>query len=137
MRLAVLDTNVLISAAIRPGTAPATLVMDWVLEGQVQMVTCPSIVTEYREVARRPKFRRYGLPPQWLEFAIEESLRLSDPPAWPHSLPDDSDGPFLALAHFSGAWLITGNLKHFPRDRRNGAHALSPADYLARLLEQK
>jgi putative PIN family toxin of toxin-antitoxin system len=78
MRLVVLDTNVIVSAAIKPGSAPAILVMDWVLEGQVQAVTSPWIVDEYREVARRAKFRRYGFPPLWLEFLIEESLRLPD-----------------------------------------------------------
>lgn len=31
MRLAVLDTNVIVSAGIKPGSAPATLIMDWVL----------------------------------------------------------------------------------------------------------
>jgi predicted nucleic acid-binding protein len=36
MRLVVLDANVIVSAAIKPGSAPATLVMDWVLEGQIQ-----------------------------------------------------------------------------------------------------
>jgi len=41
VRLAVLDTNVIVSAGIRPGGAPATLVMDWVLEGQIQVVTSP------------------------------------------------------------------------------------------------
>ncbi|HTF70082.1 MAG TPA: hypothetical protein VK638_46130 [Edaphobacter sp.] len=35
MRLAVLDTNIIVSAAIKPGSAPAQLVMDWVLEGQI------------------------------------------------------------------------------------------------------
>ena len=53
MRLVVLDTNVVISAGINIAGAPATLIVDWVLEGQVQIVTCPWIVEEYRQVARR------------------------------------------------------------------------------------
>jgi putative PIN family toxin of toxin-antitoxin system len=133
MRLVVLDTNVIVSAAIKPGSAPATLVMDWVLEGQVQAVTSPWIVDEYREVARRAKFRRYGFPPLWLEFLIEESLRLPDPEAWPNPGPDPKDMPFLSLAHEAGAWLVTGNLKHFPEDLRDGVRVLSPAEYLAHL----
>ena len=66
MRLIVLDTNVLVSAGIKPGSAPAGLVMDWVLEGQAQAVISPWIVEEYRDVFRRAKFRRYGFPPLWL-----------------------------------------------------------------------
>jgi putative PIN family toxin of toxin-antitoxin system len=135
MRLAVLDTNVIVSAGIKPGSAPATLVMDWVLEGQIQVVTSPWIVGEYREVVRRAKFRRYGFPPPWLEFLIEESLRLPDPAAWTRRGPDPKDIPFLALAHGSGAWLVTGNLKHFPETVQSGVRVLLPADYLIRLGE--
>ncbi len=133
MRLAVLDTNVVVSAGIKPESAPAKLVMDWVLEGQVQVVTSPSIAAEYRDVVRRAKFLRYRFPPLWLEFMIEESLQLPDPGAWPHQLPDPKDAPFLAAARVAGAWLVTGNLKHFPRSARGGVSVLSPAEYLTRL----
>lgn len=134
MRLVVLDTNVIVSAGIRPGSAPAKLVMEWVLEGQVQAVTCPWIVEEYREVVRRAKFRRYGFPPPWLEFLIEESLHLPDPAAWRATpSPDPKDIPFLAVAYTAGAWLVTGNLKHFPEASRHGITVLSPADYLNHL----
>lgn len=133
MRLVVLDTNVIVSAGIKPGSAPATLIMDWVLDGQIQVVTSPWIVEEYREVVRRAKFRRYGFPPPWLEFLIDESLRLPDPAAWPLRGPDPKDMPFLALANDSGAWLVTGNLKHFPETLRGEIKVLSPSDYLAHL----
>jgi putative PIN family toxin of toxin-antitoxin system len=135
MRLAVLDTNVLVSAGIKPGSAPAKLVMDWVLEGQIQVVTSPWVIGEYREVVQRAKFHRYGFPPHWLEFLIEESLRLPDPAAWTRRGPDPKDMPFLGLAHVAGAWLVTGNLKHFPKAVRNGVTVLSPAEYLAQLEE--
>jgi putative PIN family toxin of toxin-antitoxin system len=134
MRLAVFDTNVIVSAAIKREGAPAKLMMDWVLERQVQLVTSPSIVAEYREVVRREKFHRYGFPPLWLEFMIEESLRLPEPRTWPHPVPDSKDSVFLALAHAAGAWLVTGNLKHFPEAARNGVSVLSPTAYLAHLM---
>jgi putative PIN family toxin of toxin-antitoxin system len=134
MRLAVLDTNVVIAAAIKSNGAPARLMMDWVLEGQVQVVTSPWIVGEYREVMRRPKFSRYGFPPLWLEFVIDESLRLPDQPDWPFPGPDPKDLPFLALAHAAGAWLVTGNLRHFPQHVRNAVVVVSPMDYLDHLM---
>jgi putative PIN family toxin of toxin-antitoxin system len=137
MRLIVLDSNVIVSAGIKPGSSPANLVMDWVLEGQVQVVISPWIVGEYREVVRRAKFSRFGFPPLWLEFLIEESLRLADPGAWPHATPDPKDAPFLALAHAAGAWLVTGNLKHFPEADRHGVVVVSPGEYLGRLGEGK
>ena len=133
MRLIVLDTNVIVSAGIKPGSVPARIVMDWVLEGQVQVVTCPSIVAEYREVLRRDKFRRHGFPPQWMEFLVDVSLHLPEPEIWSYSIPDPKDGPFLALASLAGAWLVSGNLKHFPESVRSGIRVLSPTDYLNQL----
>jgi uncharacterized protein len=135
MRLVVLDTNVVVSASIEPEGAPARLMNDWVLEGQVQVVTSPWIAAEYREVVRRAKFFRYGFPPLWLEFLIDESLHLPDAEAWPEPGPDPKDLPFLALARAAGAWLVTGNLKHFLTPLRNGVIVLSPAEYLAHLKE--
>jgi uncharacterized protein len=70
-----------------------------------------------------------------LEFLIEESLLLPDPVAWPNPSPEPKDMPFLDLAHEAGAWLVTGNLKHFPEDLRNDDRVLSLADYLAHLKE--
>lgn len=133
MRLAVLDTNVIVSAGIKREGAPATIVMDWVLDGQVQVVTCPAIADEYRDVVRRAKFLRYRFPPLWLEFLIAESLELPDPTDWAHPLPDSKNATFLALAHEAGAWLVTGNLRHFPKEARSGVTVLSPVDYLRRL----
>jgi predicted nucleic acid-binding protein len=133
MKLAILDTNVVIAAGVNPDGPPARLVHDWVLRGQVAVVTCPWIVEEYRTVARRRKFAAYGFPPSWLEPLIDITLHLPDPESWPYSIPDPKDAVFLALAHSSGAWLVTGNLKHFPEKVRRGVTVLSPTDYLAHL----
>jgi len=133
MRLAVLDTNVLVSAAINTEGAPARIVMDWVLDKQVQIVLSPQVERENMAVIAREKFSRYGFSPFWLGRLMGLSLRLPDPAPWPLALPDPKDAPFLALAHAAGAWLITGNLKHFPRSARYGVSVLLPAAYLAHL----
>jgi putative PIN family toxin of toxin-antitoxin system len=133
MRLIVLDTNVIVSAGINPVGAPAKIVADLALRGMIHLVTSPRVAAEYREVVRRAKFHRHGFLPLWLEFLIEESMRLPDPALWPYPCPDPKDTPFIALAHAAGAWLVTGNLKHFPEPMRNGVTVLSPADYLAHL----
>ncbi len=80
------------------------------------------------------KFSRCGFPPAWVESPIEGSLRLPDPDAWPRRLPDlqipgPKDAPRLALAHAAGAWLVTGNLKHFPENARFGVIVVAPAEY--------
>lgn len=134
MRLIVLDTNVIVSASISAVGPPSRIIMDWVFGGMVHLVTSPTVAAEYREVMRRAKFHRYGFPPLWLESLIEESMRLPDPGSWPYTCPDPKNIPFIALADAAGAWLVTGNVRHFPESIRNGVTVLSPADYLAHLL---
>jgi predicted nucleic acid-binding protein len=134
MKLAVLDTNVIVAGGINPDGPPAKLVLDWVLRAQLAVVTCPLIVEEYRTVVRRSKFAAYGFSPLWLEPLIDATLHLPDPEPWPLAMPDPKDAPFLALARAAGAWLVTGNLKHFPEKSRSGVTVLSPADYLDHLL---
>ena len=137
MRLVVLDTNVIVSARVSPRSTPAKLLVDWILAGEVQTVTSPAIILEYREGTTRRKFARYGFPPPWLEFLIAESLQLPDESAWPRRLPDPDDLPFIALAHRAGAWLVTGNLKHYPVAARSDVTVVSPSDYLAHLTSSR
>ena len=137
MRLAVLNTNVVVSARLKLDIVPYRLVMGWVFAGQVQAVTCAAVIREYREVLWRPKFTRHGFPPDWIEGLIEMSLKLPDPAPWTRELPDAADSVFLALVHAAGAWLITGNLKHFPKGSRGGVTVISPAEYLADLEKEK
>jgi hypothetical protein len=61
---------------------------------------------------------------------------LPEPEPWPYAGPTPKDLPFLSLAHASGGWLVTGNLKHFPAPLRQGVIVLSPAEYLAHLTAQ-
>jgi putative PIN family toxin of toxin-antitoxin system len=133
MRLVVLDTNVIVSAGLTPTGIPAKIISEWILEARVQPVTSPAVIREYRYVTSRAKFLPYGFPPTWLEVLIRESLQLEDLHAWPHKLPDPDDLPFLALAHRAGAWLVTGNLKHYPVSARAGVTVISPAEYLSQL----
>jgi putative PIN family toxin of toxin-antitoxin system len=123
MRLIVLDTNVVVSAGIKPGSVPHRLVHSFVLEDKVKIVLSPSVVAEYREVCTRTKFAQYGFPPVWLEIMLDCGLTLSEPP-------DVDDGCFLALAKASGAWLITGNIKHYPQELRSGVTVCAPSEYL-------
>ena len=132
MRLAVLDTNVIVSAGVKPEGVSRALV-ERTLVGHARIVTCPAVLDEYMDVVRRAKFFRYGFPPPWLELLLEMTVHLPDPEPWPAALPDSDDSVFLALAHASGAWLVTGNLRHFPASARRGVTVISPADYLAHL----
>jgi len=130
MRLIVLDTNVIVSAALKPESIPAYIVMKLVLEGPVSTVTCPPVTSEYLDVIERPKFTGYGFPPEWLDRLIRKSIQLPKPRSWHNLLPDPKDKPFVVLAHAAGAWLVTENKKHFPESACNDVTVISPAEYL-------
>jgi predicted nucleic acid-binding protein len=51
----VYDTNVIVSAILKPGSIPASLVA-LVMEGSVRLILSPEISEEYREVLKRLKF---------------------------------------------------------------------------------
>ena len=51
----VYDTNVIVSATLKPESIPASLV-GLAMEGSVKLFLTPEILEEYREVLKRPKF---------------------------------------------------------------------------------
>lgn len=131
-RLVVLDTHILVSAGLAQGP-PAQLV-DRVQRRELAMILCPGVLREYLDVMHRPKFTKAGFPPGWLDRLLGMTARLPmDPPAWTVPIPDPTGGVFLALAQFSGAALVTGNLKHYPLEVRAGVQVHAPMDFLAKL----
>lgn len=126
----VLDTNVLVSAAIHLDGPPGLLVQA-ILRQELACFTCPGVVEEYWDILTRPKFARLGFPPPWFEPLLEEARHLgADPPVWPLEGPDPDDLVFLALAHHTGAVLVTGNLADYPEAILQGAPVMSPRAYL-------
>jgi len=122
----VLDTSVLVSAALHQ-EAPPGLLVQAALRRELAVFTCPGIVDEYWDVLTRPKFARLGGPPVWLQPLLEQAHHLPvDPPPWPLPGPDADDPVFLALAQRTGATLVTGNLAAFPDSIRQGVQVLSP-----------
>ncbi len=133
-RAVVLDTNILVSAALRPGSDVARI-LERVLLRQAPLHVCPSIATEYREVLNRPRFRPKGLPPAWLPRLLQIAFHEPEPEPWPLAGPDPDDLVFLALAKAIGAALVTGNLAHVPAGIRDGVAVVGPSEYLGQILE--
>ena len=128
-RAVVLDTNVLVLAALKPESDLARIV-EKVLLRQAPVYVCPSIVAEYREVLNRPKFRPKGFPPAWLPRLLQIAFHEPEPTPWPLEGHDPDDLVFLALAKATGAVLVTGNKGHFPEMIRGGVPVYSPGEYL-------
>jgi predicted nucleic acid-binding protein len=129
-RALVLDTNVLVSAALKPDSDVASIV-EKVLLRQTPVYVCASILAEYRDVLNRPKFRSKGFPPAWLPRLLQVAFHEPEPAPWPLNGPDSDDLVFLALAKATGAVLVTGNLGDFPEAIRDGVEVRSPGAYLA------
>lgn len=128
-RAIVLDTNILVSAWLKPQSDLSALVEAVVLR-KIPIHVCPSIVEEYRDVLDRPKFKRLGPWQPWLERLLLVAFGSPDPAPWPFEGPDADDLIFLALAKATGATLVTGNIADYPMEIRDGVQVLTPAEYL-------
>ncbi len=111
----VVDTNVLISAAIKPAGLQRTVLLLAMSKPARWYVSRP-ILEEYREVLARPELQiRKGLRQQFLQL-IRNRSRLVTATRHIEVTPDPDDNIFLECADAARAdYLITGNQKHFPK----------------------
>jgi predicted nucleic acid-binding protein len=103
----------------------------------VHLVFDDRILGEYREVLARPEL---ALDPsdasEVLELIERSGEHVSGVRPWPRKLPDADDAAFLEVAAAAGAdALVTGNVRHFPADRRQGVRVITPAS-LVRMLSE-
>ena len=74
---AVLNPNVLVSAAISEQGAPAELLRRSEL-GEFELVVSAEVLFELQEVLRRPKFRRYLTETEAIEYVLRIHDRATD-----------------------------------------------------------
>ena len=117
----VVDTNVVVSAILRD-RVPEKVLLFIIARPDFQWVASPEILTEYREVLRRPKF---GLPDSVLSQWDErfDSAIAEWPVEMPVSFPRDvKDARFLACALAADVdFLITGD-RDFTEARKLATH---------------
>jgi len=113
----VLDTNIVISAALRAGGLPEA-VFNLAINGVIQLCVSEAILAEYEEVLHRD---RLAIPPEKVATALARirekgSLLTPTDKVDPAACPGDPDDLiFLECAQAAAAdYLITGNRKHFP-----------------------
>lgn len=126
----VVDTNVLVAGLLSPFGPPGEIVR-MIASGTLHLCFDARILTEYSEVLARPKFQfKSELTQALLEQIKTEGLSVAGDPL-PARLPDPTDEPFFEAAIAGDAdCLITGNIKHFPSAKRQGAVVLSPSEFL-------
>ena len=125
---AVIDTNILVSALLTSNpTSPTKGVLDQVREENIRPMINGEIIEEYAEVLSRSKFH-------FAKTDIEDTLNLFlvkgenyTPECLREGFADPDDIIFYETYLMEDdAYLISGNLKHFPSEPR----IVSPADIL-------
>jgi putative PIN family toxin of toxin-antitoxin system len=132
----VLDTNVVLSALIRPGGTSGRLRLAWQSQRFVPLVS-RTTVAELIHVLTYPKFKlapeeQHDLLADYLPWA--ETFRIPDPPPTTPACRDPHDVPFLqlALAAKAGA-LVTGDSDLLVLAPLRGVAIITPAQAIDQL----
>ncbi len=116
---ATIDTNVLVSALLNAESIPGKVVQE-ALAGNIIPLYNDEILREYNEVLRRIKFR---FKREIIELTVDAIIKRGfavDAGPIEDVLPDPKDVVFYAVTleqkKQDDAYLVTGNIKHFPRE---------------------
>lgn len=128
----ILDTNVIVSAFLKPESNPA-LILSLFLEGYFTLCLCEEIWMEYQEVLQRPKFQNLDhVSLKKISSIIKEKALWFVPRVPVNILKNDpADNKFLACALEAQAdYLITGNTRHFPFKKFHSTQIINPRDFI-------
>jgi putative PIN family toxin of toxin-antitoxin system len=118
---AVIDTNVFVSAMLSKHSDAATVqLVGRMFMGEIVPVYSREIMWEYREVLGRKKFKFKPEAVNYVLLSVEKFGILVEPSETGASLPDMKDLPFYEVVmekRDEDAYLVTGNLKHFPLEK--------------------
>ena len=111
----VIDTNIVISAALKPDGLQRTVLL-LATSKPATLYVSDAVLAEYREVLARPELKiRTGLRLQLLQL-IESRAHSVKPSRTLNVAADPDDNKFLECADAARAdYLVTGNQKHFPK----------------------
>jgi len=132
----VFDTNILFSAAFKSVGVPAQ-VLDLVIPGVLTPCLSGAIMDEYQDVLTRPILQPHAARArEVLALMAEFAVHVS--PAQKLSLcSDPDDDRFLECALAAeAAYLVTGNLRHFPKGYEP-VSIVTPRQLLNRLISDQ
>ena len=125
----VIDTNVVVSAALKPEGLQRTVVL-LALTKPARWYVSAQILSEYAVVLARPELKiRRSLQQQLLQL-IKNQTRLITPSRLSQVTSDPADNIFLECADAARAdYVITGNQRHFPKFWKN-TKIISSSEFL-------
>lgn len=111
----VLDTNVVVSAALKPEGLQRTVFLLAITK-PARWYVSDAILSEYSSVLAYPQLKiRKRLRQQFLQL-IRKHSRAVVPSRLPQVTTDPADNIFIECADAARAdYLVTGNQRHFPR----------------------
>ncbi|MDR1324341.1 MAG: putative toxin-antitoxin system toxin component, PIN family [Candidatus Margulisbacteria bacterium] len=124
MQRVVLDTNILVSALLKPASKPAEIIRAMAMQ-KILVFYNQAIFMEYEAVLPRAKFGFAATDVSYLLRLFQLQGVLLKPDSGARPLPDESDRIFYDTAKVAGAYLVTGNIKHYPR----AAFIVTPAAF--------
>ncbi len=133
--LAVIDTNVIVSALISRNSDAATVkVFQYFLNKDLVVLYNDEILKEYKDVLLRPKFKiEKELILDLCDFIKHEGISSARVRS-EESFPDPKDIVFYEVAlSKEDVYLVTGNIKHFPKK----PIVVTPAEMLEILHSQE
>lgn len=128
MIYAVIDTNVLVSALLTSNQlAPTRRILGLLTSKKVTPLINEEIIAEYKDVLHRNKF---PFKPEDVNNLIEFIIGIgidTQRSSFPESMPDESDRVFFEITlTVEESFLVTGNLKHYPKKPQ----VVTPAEFI-------
>ena len=125
----VVDTNIVVSAALKPESVPRTVFL-LAFTRPAHCYISPDILHEYQAVLARPELRIARARRLQLIQFIQNRGRVVRPKYSLEITPDPDDNIFLECADAARAdYLITGNKRHFPEFWKS-TKIISPNEFL-------
>jgi putative PIN family toxin of toxin-antitoxin system len=122
----VLDTNTLVSALLSPHGNPAKIYRMFLTQ-TLKVVYSTEILAEYNDVLFRARLKIPADEAVKVLEAIREHGERTEPTPSTHDMVDEDDRVFYDTAKSTGAYLVTGNKKHYPDE----AFIMTPAYFLS------
>jgi len=111
----VLDTNILVSA-FWTETGNAAKIIQMFAEEKIRLYYDARMMTEYITVLKRPKFTFSRVKINELLKSIRNDGMVIAVTPSEITFTDNSDRKFYDVAKACNGFLITGNLKHYPKE---------------------
>lgn len=131
----VFDPNVLISAAVASGVS-AQLLDRWLTDQPFELVVCPALIGELRDVLARDRFRRWIDAEKAALFVArleDEAEAWPDPAEVPAVTPDPKDDYLVALYRDCDADLLISGDSDLTDFDADDITVLTPRELLDRL----